>query len=133
MSLGRRIAARPVGKAIDGFAEKTPFTFTGKINKITLKIDRPKLSPDDIKRLQQAARAAGDGPSADATTTSAETPVSSDVGLSLAQKIDLKMDKLESCRKQASVEKLSELERLGYVRGCMGGGATTGQAAGQSK
>ncbi len=29
---------------------------TGKINKITLTIDRPQLSPDDIKKLQQAQR-----------------------------------------------------------------------------
>jgi arylsulfatase len=31
-----------------------PFKFTGKIDKITLTIDRPKLSPDDIKKLEQA-------------------------------------------------------------------------------
>jgi arylsulfatase len=33
-----------------------PFAFTGKIDKITLTIDRPQLSPDDIKKLQQAQR-----------------------------------------------------------------------------
>jgi arylsulfatase len=33
-----------------------PFAFSGKINKITLTIDRPQLSPDDIKKLQQAQR-----------------------------------------------------------------------------
>jgi len=33
-----------------------PFAFTGKINKITLTIDRPKLSPEDIKKLEQARR-----------------------------------------------------------------------------
>jgi arylsulfatase len=110
-----------------------PFSFTGKINRITLDIDRPRLSPEDTKRLQETARAAGDGPSADATNMSpAETQVSGDIGLSLAQKIDLKMDKLESCRKQADIEKLGALERLGYVRGCMRG-ATTGQAAGEAK
>ena len=31
-----------------------PFKFTGKINKITLTIDRPKLSPEDIKKLEAA-------------------------------------------------------------------------------
>ena len=31
-----------------------PFTFTGKIEKITLTIDRPKLTPEDIKKLQAA-------------------------------------------------------------------------------
>ena len=33
-----------------------PFKFTGKIDRITLTIDRPKLSPADIKKLQQAMR-----------------------------------------------------------------------------
>ena len=32
-----------------------PFAFNGKINKITLKIDRPILSPKDIETLKKAA------------------------------------------------------------------------------
>jgi len=35
---------------------QVPFAFTGKIEKITLTIDRPKLSPADIKKLQAAQR-----------------------------------------------------------------------------
>jgi arylsulfatase len=35
-----------------------PFKFTGKINKITLSIDRPKLTPEDIKKLQEAQKKA---------------------------------------------------------------------------
>ena len=35
---------------------QTPFVFTGKIDKITLTIDRPKLSPEDVKKLEQAQR-----------------------------------------------------------------------------
>ena len=35
---------------------QVPFAFTGKIQKITLTIDRPKLSPEDIKKLQAAHR-----------------------------------------------------------------------------
>jgi arylsulfatase len=35
---------------------KPPFTFTGELNKLTIKIDRPQLSPDDIKQLEQAQR-----------------------------------------------------------------------------
>ena len=35
---------------------KPPFTFTGKLNKLTVKVDRPQLSPEDIKRLQAAMR-----------------------------------------------------------------------------
>jgi hypothetical protein len=34
----------------------TPFVFTGKLDKITLNIDRPKLSPEDVKRLEETAR-----------------------------------------------------------------------------
>ena len=32
------------------------FKFTGKINKITLTIDGPKLTPEDEKKLMQAQR-----------------------------------------------------------------------------
>ncbi len=35
---------------------KPPFAFTGKIDKITLTVDRPKLSPEDMKKLEQAQR-----------------------------------------------------------------------------
>jgi arylsulfatase A-like enzyme len=100
----------------------TPFVFTGKLDKITLNIDRPKLSPEDVKRLQETARAAGDGPSADAGKASAEaaTPeVSSGVGLGLMQKVELRIDKLESCRKEALAKNLGLVERLNFVRGCM--------------
>jgi arylsulfatase len=33
-----------------------PFRFTGKLNKLTLKLDRPQLSPEDIKSLEAAMR-----------------------------------------------------------------------------
>jgi hypothetical protein len=35
-----------------------PFAFTGKLSKVTLTIDRPKLSPEDIKKLEKAKQAA---------------------------------------------------------------------------
>jgi arylsulfatase len=35
---------------------QVPFKFTGKINRITLTIDRPQLSPEDIKKLQETQR-----------------------------------------------------------------------------
>jgi arylsulfatase A-like enzyme len=35
---------------------QVPFAFTGKIDKITLTIDRPKLTPEDEKKLMQAQR-----------------------------------------------------------------------------
>ena len=40
---------------------KPPFTFTGKLNKLTIKVDRPKLSPEDIKKLENAQAEALDG------------------------------------------------------------------------
>ncbi len=35
---------------------KPPFTFTGKLNKLKVAIDRPELSPADIKKLKEAMR-----------------------------------------------------------------------------
>ena len=35
---------------------KPPFTLTAKLNKVTINIDRPKLSPEDIKKLETAKR-----------------------------------------------------------------------------
>jgi hypothetical protein len=35
---------------------KPPFTFTGKLNKLTIRVDRPQLSREDIKRLEAAMR-----------------------------------------------------------------------------
>jgi arylsulfatase len=31
---------------------KPPFPFTGKLNKLTIKVDRPQLSPEDIKKFR---------------------------------------------------------------------------------
>lgn len=38
---------------------QTPFPFNGKIEKITLTVDRPKLTPEDEKKLAAAQRAKG--------------------------------------------------------------------------
>ena len=35
---------------------KPPFPLTAKLNKLTLKIDRPQLSPEDIKKLEEAMK-----------------------------------------------------------------------------
>ena len=35
---------------------KPPFPLTAKLNKVTIKVDRPQLSPEDVKRLQAAMR-----------------------------------------------------------------------------
>jgi hypothetical protein len=44
------------GTPVDDRDYQVPFAFTGKINKITLTIDRPKLTPEDEKKLMQAQR-----------------------------------------------------------------------------
>jgi arylsulfatase A-like enzyme len=40
---------------------KPPFRFTGKLNKLTLKVDRPQLSPEDIKKLEAGMKKAAAG------------------------------------------------------------------------
>jgi len=110
------------GTPVDDNDYATPFTFTGKLNKVSLNIERPKLSPEDIKRLQEAARAAGDGPSTDAGTAAAAgaaPQVSGDIGVSLMQKVELRLDKREGCRKQAQAQGIGLLERIQFVRKCM--------------
>jgi arylsulfatase len=79
------------------------------------------LSAEDIKRLQEVARAAGDAPSADAgkTTVGLAPQVSSNIGLGVLQKVELRLDKREGCRKQAEVKGLGMLERIQFVRSCM--------------
>jgi len=44
------------GTPVDDRDYQVPFAFTGKIDKITLTIDRPKLSPEDQKKLMEAQR-----------------------------------------------------------------------------
>jgi arylsulfatase len=84
---------------------KPPFALTAKLNKLTVKVDRPQLSPEDIKELEAGMQAASDG------------PVGED--LSLVQKIEMRLDKREDCRKQADTKKLDPVERIGFVRECM--------------
>ena len=40
---------------------KPPFPLTAKLNKLTIKVDRPQLSPEDIKKLEKAEAEALDG------------------------------------------------------------------------
>jgi arylsulfatase A-like enzyme len=37
-----------------------PFTLTAKLNKLTIKVDRPQLSPEDIKKLEEGMKQAAD-------------------------------------------------------------------------
>ena len=40
---------------------KPPFTLTAKLDKLTIKVDRPQLTPEDIKTLESAESTAVDG------------------------------------------------------------------------
>ena len=44
------------GTPVDDQDYQVPFRFTGKLNKLTLTINRPKLTPEDEKRLMEAER-----------------------------------------------------------------------------
>ena len=44
------------GTPVDDQDYQTPFAFTGKIDKITLSIARPTLTPEDEKQLREAQR-----------------------------------------------------------------------------
>ena len=44
------------GTPVDDRDYQVPFKFTGKLDKLTLKIDRPQLTPADIEKLKQATR-----------------------------------------------------------------------------
>jgi len=44
------------GTSVDDRDYQVPFKFTGTLDKLTLKIDRPQLSPADIEKLKEATR-----------------------------------------------------------------------------
>jgi hypothetical protein len=44
------------GSPVNDADYQIPFAFTGKLDKITLTIDRPQLSPEDIEKLEMAQR-----------------------------------------------------------------------------
>ena len=44
------------GTPVDDKDYQVPFAFTGTIEKITLSIDRPRLTPEDEKKLMEAER-----------------------------------------------------------------------------
>ena len=49
------------GTPVDDQDYKCPFPFTGKFSKITIKVDLRELSPEDIKKLENAESQALDG------------------------------------------------------------------------
>jgi hypothetical protein len=48
------------GSPIDDGDYQIPFNFTGTIDKLTIALDRPKLTPEDIEKLKQAEMSAAD-------------------------------------------------------------------------
>jgi arylsulfatase A-like enzyme len=44
------------GTPVDDKDYQVPFNFTGKLNKLTIKVDRPQLTPEDIKKLEASQR-----------------------------------------------------------------------------
>jgi arylsulfatase len=44
-----------MGTPVDDRDYQVPFRFTGKLHKLTIKLDRPKLTPEDVKKLRAAA------------------------------------------------------------------------------
>jgi arylsulfatase A-like enzyme len=48
------------GTPVDDQDYQVPFKFTGEIDKLTIALDRPKLTPEDQKRLMQGAASAAD-------------------------------------------------------------------------
>ena len=48
------------GTPVDDHDYQVPFKFTGKIDRLTISIEPPKLTPDDVKKLEAANRAAQD-------------------------------------------------------------------------
>jgi hypothetical protein len=82
-----------------------PFPLTAKLNKLTIKVDRPHLSPADVAKIQGVMRAAADGPVSDE--------------LDLVQKLEERVDKREECRKKADAQRLDFVERIKFVRECL--------------
>jgi len=48
------------GSPIDDNDYQVPFNFTGKIDKLTIAVERPKLTPEDIQKLKEAEASAAD-------------------------------------------------------------------------
>ncbi len=48
------------GTPVDDRDYQVPFKFTGKINKLTIAVKPPVLTPADVKKLQEAAAGAAD-------------------------------------------------------------------------
>ena len=73
-------------------------------------------------RSHRPCRGDDHGPAVDAEEASAKTSkisVSSNIGLSLREKVGLRITRLEGCRKQAFAKGLGITERFEFMRGCL--------------
>jgi len=84
-----------------------PFPLTAKLNKLTVKMDRPKLSEADIEKLEAGMKAAADG------------PVSGDI--TLVQRLEGRLEEREACRKKADAQELRTIDRILFMRRCLEG------------
>jgi arylsulfatase len=82
-----------------------PLALTATLAKLTIKLDRPQLTPEDIKKLEGAKAAAADGPVSDE--------------LDVVQRLEQKVDKIKECREKALAEKLDVVDRIKFVRACI--------------
>ena len=48
------------GTPVDDTDYQVPFSFTGKIDKLTITVEPPQLTPEDIKKLEEGERSAAD-------------------------------------------------------------------------
>ena len=48
------------GSSIDDSENQIPFKFTGTIDKLTITLEEPKLTPADVEKLRQAELSAAD-------------------------------------------------------------------------
>ena len=90
---------------VNGADYQPPFALTAKLDKLTIKVDRPQLSEEDIKKLKGVKKAAADGPISEV--------------LSLVHKLEGRLEKREECSKQADAQKLGPIERIIFVRKCL--------------
>ena len=48
------VRTAPLCRRVRDADYRPPFALTAKLNKLTIKVDRPQLSPADVKKLQAA-------------------------------------------------------------------------------
>jgi hypothetical protein len=104
------------GTPVDDGDYAVPFTFTGKLDKLTINVARPDLTADDIKKLAEAEAAVNDsvGPAG-----SAAVPASAPAGAGAAAATNVDLSKLEACRQKAKALDLDAIARLRFTIDCV--------------